>query len=67
MIYIYIWYDSVGYHHDPPTDEDIQTIESGDLLVLQVLGDPPKVFQGDTVQRCLTDTTPDGAEYHYVP
>lgn len=69
MIYIYIWYDCCGWSHDMPTEEDIQTIESGDLLVLEVVGgEIPRNFDTkDKLQKCLTDETPDGAEYHYVP
>lgn len=66
MIYVYIWFDCVGYSRDVPTEEDLQLVDSGDVLILEFVGDVPKVFQGKEIQECQLDTTPDGTEYHYV-
>ena len=67
-MFIYIWFDAVGWSHDEPTAEDHHCIESGDLLVLRVEGTdvPTIVWGGQPVGECKTDDTPDGDRYHYV-
>lgn len=69
-MYVFVWFDCVGYTFDTPTDEDLANVESGDLLILEIKGTdlPPGIVGGsETIQPCLVDRTPDGAEYHYVP
>jgi hypothetical protein len=67
-MFIYIWFEYVGWSHDPPTEEDHRTIEAGELLVVEIKGTdlPPTVWGGKPLEKCKTDTTPEGAEYHYV-
>jgi hypothetical protein len=67
MLYLYIWFDSVGWSYDKPTKEDQLCIDSGDLFVIQVKSDDePVIYGGETVPQCDLDETPDGEEYHYV-
>lgn len=69
-MYVYIWFEKSGWSHDPPTEEDRRSIDSGQLHVLRLPGtDLPPVDQDtlEPVDECQVDTTPDGAEYHYVP
>lgn len=67
MIYLYVWFDCVGWSYDEPTREDQLSIDSGNLLVVQVKADDdPVIYGGDTVTQCVTALTPEGEEYHYV-
>lgn len=67
MTYIYIWFEEAAWSKEPPTVEDQRAIDAGNLLVLESNGDPPRVFQGKTLEESKIYTTPEGTEYHFVP
>lgn len=68
MLYLYVTYDAIGWSREAPTDEDLQLIDTGDLLCIEIKSDLElKDFgTGKEIPECEISRTPDGAEYHSV-
>ena len=68
-MYIYVWFDAVGWSDKPPTPEDELSIENGDLFVLEVRGDdvPPRIVNSyEDLPRCDIIMTDDFHECHAI-
>lgn len=69
-MYVYVWFETAGWSNEPPTEQDQNCIDNGELFVMELKGtDLPPVDQNDLqpVDKCLIGETPDGEKYHYVP
>jgi len=66
-MFIYIWFETVGWSLDEPTPEDEKLIENGELTVLLINTDVvPTTWCGNLIEECKVEETPDGDRYHYV-
>jgi len=68
MIYIFIFFENIAYSTTPPTLQEYEMINSGDLIVI-ALSDPPHIIEADGSLKPLDQTidpTPEAPYHNYL-
>lgn len=71
MIYLFCGFEYTVWTADKPTEEDRRAEESGDIQILQYVGEPPTDLDGDPCTEAYLDFYKDddgnNRYFHTVP